>query len=97
MFFVNLPVINGLSDFGGFELWLEDRGNKGTQALIEAQNTLVQKAAQSQIVQGVRYNGLAPSPRLELTLDRAQAQSMGLCGRRRLQRHPDHARARVRQ
>jgi multidrug efflux pump len=78
VFFVNLPVINGLSDFGGFDMWLEDRGNKGTQALIDAQNTLVQKAAQSKAVQGVRYSGLAPSPRLELTLDRAQAQSMGL-------------------
>jgi multidrug efflux pump len=78
VFFVNLPVINGLSDFGGFELWLEDRGNKGSEALINAQNTLVQQAAQSQVVQGVRYNGLAPSPRLELKLDRAQAQSMGL-------------------
>ncbi len=78
VFFVNLPVINGLSDFGGFELWLEDRGNKGSDALINAQNTLVQQAAQSQVVQGVRYNGLAPSPRLELKLDRAQAQSMGL-------------------
>jgi multidrug efflux pump len=78
VFFVNLPVINGLSDFGGFELWLEDRGNKGSDALINAQNTLVQQAAQSQVVQGVRYNGLAPSPRLELKLDRSQAQSMGL-------------------
>jgi multidrug efflux pump len=78
VFFVNLPVINGLSDFGGFDLWLEDRGNLGTDALIAAQNTLVQKASQSQVVQGVRYNGLAPSPRLELKLDRAQAQSMGL-------------------
>ena len=38
----------------------------------------MQKAAQSQVVQGVRYNGLAPAPRLELKLDRAQAQSMGL-------------------
>ena len=78
VFFVNLPVINGLSDFGGFDLWLEDRGNMGTDALIAAQNTLVQKASQSQVVQGVRYNGLAPSPRLELKLDRSQAQSMGL-------------------
>jgi len=78
VFFVNLPVINGLSDFGGFDLWLEDRGNQGTDALIAAQNTLVQKASQSQVVQGVRYNGLAPSPRLELKLDRSQAQSMGL-------------------
>jgi multidrug efflux pump len=78
VFFVNLPVIQGLSDFGGFDLWLEDRANKGSDALIAAQNTLVQKAAQSPIVQGVRYNGLAPSPRLELKLDRAQAKSMGL-------------------
>ncbi len=78
VFFVNLPVIQGLSDFGGFDLWLEDRANKGSDALIAAQNTLVQKAAQSAVVQGVRYNGLAPSPRLELKLDRAQAKSMGL-------------------
>jgi multidrug efflux pump len=78
VFFVNLPVITGLSDFGGFDLWLEDRGYKGADALLAAQNTLVQKAAQNEVVQGVRYNGLAPSPRLELKLDRAQAQSMGL-------------------
>jgi multidrug efflux pump len=78
VFFVNLPVINGLSSFGGFDMQLEDRGNKGSDALIAAQNTLVEKAAQSKVVQGVRFNGLAPSPRLELKLDRAQAQSMGL-------------------
>jgi multidrug efflux pump len=78
VFFVNLPVISGLSDFGGFDLWLEDRGNQGPDALIAAQNTLVAKASQNEVVQGVRYNGLAPSPRLELKLDRMQAQSMGL-------------------
>ncbi|HEX6396104.1 MAG TPA: efflux RND transporter permease subunit, partial [Steroidobacteraceae bacterium] len=78
VFFVNMPVIQGLSDFGGFDLWLEDRANKGTDALIAAQNALVGSAAQSKVVQGVRYNGIAPAPRLELKLDRAQAQSMGL-------------------
>jgi multidrug efflux pump len=78
VFFVNMPVIQGLSDFGGFDLWLEDRANKGTDALIAAQNALVGAAAQSKVVQGVRYNGIAPAPRLELKLDRAQAQSMGL-------------------
>ena len=41
VFFVNMPVIQGLSDFGGFDLWLEDRANKGTDALIAAQNALV--------------------------------------------------------
>jgi multidrug efflux pump len=78
VFFVNMPVIQGLSDFGGFDLWLEDRANKGTDALIAAQNELVAAASQSQVVQGVRYNGIAPAPRLELKLDRRQAQSMGL-------------------
>jgi multidrug efflux pump len=78
VFFFNLPVITGLGQFGGFELWLEDRGNKGPDALLAAQNTLLQKASQNPVLQGVRYQGLAPSPRLELKLDRAQAQSMGL-------------------
>src|SRR5688572_27811402 len=78
VFFVNMPVIQGLSNFGGFDMRLEDRTNKGMQALIDAQNLLLAKAAESKIVQGVRYDGFAPAPRLELKLDRAQAQSMGL-------------------
>jgi multidrug efflux pump len=78
VFFVNLPTIEGLGQFGGFEMWLEDRSGQGAEALVAAQNTLVQKASQSPVVQGVRYTGFAPSPRLELKLDRSQAQSMGL-------------------
>ncbi|HEX5161655.1 MAG TPA: multidrug efflux RND transporter permease subunit [Steroidobacteraceae bacterium] len=78
VFFFNLPVISGLGQFGGFDMWLEDRGNKGPDALLAAQNLLVQKASQNPVLQGVRYQGLAPSPRLELKLDRAQAKSMGL-------------------
>src|SRR6185295_10742424 len=78
VYFFNLPTISGLSQFGGFDMWLEDRGYKGADALLAAQNTLIQKASQNPVLQGVRYQGLAPSPRLELKLDRAQAQSMGL-------------------
>ena len=78
VFFVNMPVITGLSNFGGFDMKLEDRSNKGTDALLAAQNLLLAKAAESKVVQGVRFDGLAPAPRLELKLDRAQAQSMGL-------------------
>ena len=46
---------------------------------------------------GRALDGLPPAPRLKLTLDRAQAQSMGLADRRCVQRDPAHARARVRQ
>ena len=97
VFFVNMPVIQGLSNFGGFDMRLEDRGNKGTQALIEAQNLLLAKAAQSKIVQGVRYDGFAPAPRLELKLDRSAGAVDGARDRRRLQRDPDHVRAGVRE
>jgi multidrug efflux pump len=78
VYFFNLPTITGLGQFGGFEMWLEDRGYKGADALLAAQNTLLLKASQNPVLQGVRYQGLAPSPRLQLKLDRAQAQSMGL-------------------
>jgi len=78
VYFINLPVINGLSNTSGFDLWLEDQAGKGNDALLQAQNMLLAKASQSKVVQGVRPSGLPPSPRLELTLDRAQAQSMGL-------------------
>jgi multidrug efflux pump len=78
VYFINLPVINGLSNTSGFDLWLEDQAGQGNDALLQAQNILLAKASQSKVVQGVRPGGLPPSPRLELTLDRAQAQSMGL-------------------
>jgi len=78
VFFVNMPVIQGLSQYGGFDMWLEDRSNRGSDAMLQAQGTLLAKASQNPAIVQPRYDGLAPSPRLELKLDRAQAQSMGL-------------------
>ncbi|MCD7097082.1 multidrug efflux RND transporter permease subunit [Stenotrophomonas sp. MMGLT7] len=79
VFVVNLPTVQGLGQFGGFDMWLQDRTGAGQEALLQARNILLGKAAErSDVVTAVRPNGLESSPQLELQVDRVQAQSMGL-------------------
>ncbi|KRG70638.1 multidrug efflux RND transporter permease subunit [Pseudoxanthomonas dokdonensis] len=79
IFVVNLPTVNGLGQFGGFDMWLQDRSGAGRQALMQARNILLGKAAEKQdLLTGVRPNGLEDSPQLKLHVDRLQAQSMGM-------------------
>ena len=79
IFVVNLPTVQGLGQFGGFDMWLEDRAGVGQDALLQARNVLLGKASQmSGTMTGVRPNGLENSPQLQLNVDRVAAQSMGL-------------------
>ena len=78
IFVVNKPAINGLGQFGGFDFYLEDRGGLGREALTRAQDTLLARTANDPILSDVRVNGLAPEPQLLLSVDRVQAQSMGV-------------------
>ena len=78
VFVVNKPAINGLGQFGGFDFYLEDRAGLGRGALTRAQDTLLAHAADDPVLSDVRVNGLAPEPQLLLSVDRVQAQSMGV-------------------
>jgi multidrug efflux pump len=79
IFVVNLPTVQGLGQFGGFDMWLQDRGGAGQDALMEARNTLLGKAAENaDTLAGVRPNTLENSAQLQLKVDRVQAQSMGV-------------------
>ncbi len=78
VFVVNLPTVRGLGRFGGFDMYLQDRGGAGRVALTRARNELLAKAAQNHTLTGVRPNELEASPQLKLDVDRVQAQSMGL-------------------
>jgi len=75
---INLPTIRGLGVFGGFDFYLEDRAGLGREALTGAQSTVLEKATQNPTLTGVRANLLPSAPQLNLTVDRVQAQSMGL-------------------
>ena len=78
IFVINLPTVQGLGQFGGFDMYLQDRGGAGRDALTEARNTLLGNASQSAVLTGVRPKGLEDAPQLRLDVDRTQAQSMGL-------------------
>jgi multidrug efflux pump len=77
-FVVNLPTVQGLSQFGGFDMYLQDRAGAGHAQLVQAQNQLLGKAAaDTHSLAGVHPNGLLDTLELKLSVDRVQAQSMG--------------------
>jgi len=78
IFVANIPTVQGLGQFGGFDMYLQDRGGAGRDALTAARNILLAKAGQDPALTGVRPNALEDSPQLHLDVDRVQAQSMGL-------------------
>ncbi|MGV8944135.1 multidrug efflux RND transporter permease subunit [Thermomonas sp.] len=78
IFVINLPTVNGLGAFGGFDMYLQDRSGKGREALGQALGQLMGKAAQNPALTAVRPNTLADAPQLRLDVDRTQAQAMGL-------------------
>ncbi len=78
IFVVNLPTVQGLGQFGGFDMYLQDRTGAGRDALTQARNILLGKGNQDKMLQAVRPNTLEDAPQLRLTVDRTQAQSMGL-------------------
>jgi multidrug efflux pump len=75
---VNLPTVRGLGQFGGFDLFLQDRAGLGRDTLSAALKTLTTNANQSPILTNVRANTLEDAPRLDLNVDRVQAETMGL-------------------
>ncbi|MBB6598340.1 multidrug efflux RND transporter permease subunit [Luteimonas sp. MC1825] len=78
IFVVNLPTVQGLGQFGGFDMYLQDRAGMGREALTQARNQLLGAAAQNPALVGVRPNTLEDAPQLKLAVDRVQAQAMGL-------------------
>jgi multidrug efflux pump len=78
-FVINLPTIRGLGQFGGFDMYLQDRNGTGHDALAMAAGMAFAKAGERpDVLSGVRPNVLPDTPQLKLTVDRVQAQSMNL-------------------
>jgi len=80
IFVVNLPTIQGLGQFGGFDMYLQDRTGQGRDALTQARNLLLHQAGETKtdLLVGVRPNTLEDAPQLTLSVDRVQARTMGL-------------------
>ena len=78
IFVVNLPTVQGLGQFGGFDMYLQARAGQDHAQLSQAMGQLLGAANKDPALAGVRPNALADAPQLKLDVDRTQAQAMGL-------------------
>ncbi len=72
------PPIDNLGNSSGFSFRLQDRGQKGYDALIQAANTLVAAAEASPVLQNVYIEGLPQAPQAEVVIDREKASAFGV-------------------
>ncbi|NMM39829.1 efflux RND transporter permease subunit [Pseudoalteromonas arctica] len=72
------PAVVELGTANGFTLFLQDRVGLGHDKLLEARNMLLGMASKSPVLAGVRPNGQEDKPELELDIDLAKAQALGL-------------------
>jgi multidrug efflux pump len=72
------PAIDELGTSSGFTLRLQDRSNKGEDALRDAQNTLLKLASQSQLVTAVYPDGVQPGSNVRLDINRKKAETLGV-------------------
>ena len=72
------PPVMGLGTLGGFKMQLEDRGNLGYEALSEAVNAFVKKAAETPEL-GPSFSSYQINvPQLDVDLDRVKAKQLGV-------------------
>ena len=72
------PPIPELGNATGFTFRLQDRAGLGHAALLQARNQILGMAAQSKVLTGVRPEALEDAPQLQLDIDRAKADALGV-------------------
>jgi len=72
------PPVQGIGNSGAFKMMLEDRAGLGTQALVNATNTLVAAANKDPSFAGVFTLLNAGSPSVYADIDRLKAEKVGL-------------------
>ena len=72
------PPIDNLGNSSGFSFRLQDRGQKGYAALMQAKEQLLAAAKQSPMLQNVYAEGLPEAPQVQLVIDREQAAAQGV-------------------
>lgn len=74
----NPPAIQGLGTVGGFEFWIENRGDRGIAALNEVVQEFLQKAALRPELIGLSTNLEINNMNLFVDLDRFKTKTFGI-------------------
>jgi len=72
------PPITNLGTTSGFSFRLQDRSQRGYDALIAAKDQLLAAAGRSPVLQSVVVEGLPPAPQVRLEIDRENAAAHGV-------------------
>lgn len=72
------PAVVELGNSSGFDLYLQDQGGVGQQALSSARDKFLKLAAESPVLAGVRFNGQPSEPQYQLTIDKEKARAFGV-------------------
>jgi hydrophobe/amphiphile efflux-1 (HAE1) family protein len=72
------PAALELGNASGFDFELEDRGNLGHAALMQARGQLLALASKDPAIGSIRPNGLADEPQYKLDIDWEKASTLGL-------------------
>ncbi len=75
---LNPPAIDSLGNSSGFAMRLQALGGQSAQDLLAAQDQLLGLAAQNPRLLGVYPEGLPPGATVELKIDRAKAEALGV-------------------
>jgi HAE1 family hydrophobic/amphiphilic exporter-1/multidrug efflux pump len=74
----NPPAIQGLSNTGGFEVYLQNRGDGGAEKLQQGMYAIMAEARKSSVLSGVQTLWRPNTPTLNLTVDKEQARALGV-------------------
>src|SRR5690606_33084722 len=77
-FALSPPPIQGLGTSNGFTFRLQDRSGQGQAALAAARDQLMAAVAQSDVVTGVRIEGMPEAAQVNLVIDREKANTFGV-------------------
>ncbi|MDR7377261.1 hydrophobe/amphiphile efflux-1 (HAE1) family protein [Rhodoferax ferrireducens] len=72
------PAIQGLGQTGGFEFYMQNKGDGGVRRLAQLLPALLEEANKQPELQGVKTLWQANSPQLYVSVDTEKARSMGI-------------------
>nr|MCH9765355.1 efflux RND transporter permease subunit [Alphaproteobacteria bacterium] len=75
---VNPPAIQGLGTVGGFEFWIENRGDGGDKALERAVDSFIKEAYEHPVLAGVHTTAQFNNLQFYVDLDRPKARALGV-------------------
>ena len=72
------PPIPGMGTTGGFEMWIQNRGNDSVDVFYNKVSQVIAAASKEPALQGVRTSSSIGSPQLQIDVDREKAAAMGV-------------------